>query len=126
MDSSVFFIVVLQDRLLLRIESEAGRGDPTPALRERLGDLPVEVELTSPNTLLDVELLGRSPSVYKPVVVSDWRAPGRHILNVHEGMIEWPRPTLPELWRWLVRNVRTALRRRRLARRTPVAPGRRP
>jgi phenylacetate-CoA ligase len=126
LDSSVFFIVVLEDRLLLRIESETGHGDPMPALRERLGDLPVEVELTSPNTLLDVELLGRSPSVYKPVVVSDWRAPGRHVLSVHQGMIEWPRPTLAELWRWLVRNLRAARRRRQLARRRPVAPGRRP
>ena len=72
--------------------------------------------------LLDVELLARSPHVYKPVVVSDWRRPGRHILTVVEGMIEWPRPTMPEGRRWLSRTLRTAVRRRRLARLATVAP----
>jgi phenylacetate-CoA ligase len=124
-DSSVFFVVVLPDRLLVRIEAESASGDPTKELRERLGDLPVEIELVERNTLLDVELLSRSPSVYKPVVVSDWRGPGRRILTVHHGMIEWPRPTFAELWRWLVRSLRSAVRARRLARGLP-APEPRP
>jgi phenylacetate-CoA ligase len=122
LDSSVFFAVALPDRLLVRIEAEAGAGDPEKELRERLGDLRVEVELAAPNALLDIELLCRSPRVYKPVVVSDWRRPGRRILSVSEGMIEWPRPSVAEAWRWLVRNLRTGARRRRLARKLPVAP----
>jgi hypothetical protein len=66
--------------------------------------------------LLDVEMLCRSPRVYKPVVLCDWRRPGRRILTVSEGMIEWPRVTWQDGRRWLARTLRTARRRRRLAR----------
>ena len=83
----------------------------------------VEIETTKRNALLDVEQLSRSPSVYKPVLASDWRKPGRHILSVNQGMIEWTRPTLPELWRWFVRNLRSSARRLRLARDVRVAKG---
>jgi phenylacetate-CoA ligase len=121
LDSSVFFMVVLQDRLVIRIESERGSGDPYEAARKHLGDVNVEIETTERNALLDVEQLSRSPSVYKPVLVSDWRRPGRRILSVSQGMIEWTRPTLPELWRWLVRSLRSSARGRRLARGLRVA-----
>jgi phenylacetate-CoA ligase len=121
LDSSVFFTVVLPDRLVIRIESERGSGDPHEAARKHLGDVNVEIETTERNALLDVEELSRSPSVYKPVLVSDWRRPGRRILSVSQGMIEWTRPTLPELWRWLVRNLRSSARGRRLARGLRVA-----
>jgi phenylacetate-coenzyme A ligase PaaK-like adenylate-forming protein len=122
LDSSIFFVVVLPDRLLLRIETDGEGGDPTPALRERLGDVPIEVERVERGMLLDVEFLSRSPRVYKPVVVSDWRRPGRRILTVAEGMVEWPRPTWAEGRRWLSRTLRTAARRRRLQRDDRVAP----
>ncbi len=115
LDSSIFFVVVLPDRLLVRIEAAAGRPDPTPLLRARLG-VPVEVEIVGPNDLLDVELLSRSPHVYKPVVLADWQAGGRRILSVSEGMIEWPRLTAAEGWRWLARVWRRSARRRRLQR----------
>lgn len=117
LDSAVFFVVVLADRLLVRIEArDAGTAAASAALEARLPGLPVEVERVAPGMLLDVELLSRSPHVYKPVVVSDWRRPGRRILTVAEGMIEWPRPTWAEGRRWLARTVRTAARRRRLRR----------
>jgi phenylacetate-CoA ligase len=121
MDSSVFFAVVMPDRLLIRIEARAGSGNPEAALREHLGDLPVEVECTAENAILDVEHLSRSPSVYKPMLVSDWRRPRRRVLSVSDGMIEWPRPTLPEAWRWLARLVRGRRRTRKLARELRVA-----
>jgi hypothetical protein len=76
----------------------------------------VEIERVEPGMLLDVDMLSRSPHVYKPVVLSDWRRPGRRILTVGEGMIEWPRPTWAEGRRWLARMLRTAARRRRLGR----------
>jgi len=114
LDSSVFFVVVLPDRVLVRVEA-AGGADPTPALAERLG-VPVELELLAPHALLDVELLTRSPQVYKPILVSDWRRPGRRVLSVSEGMIEWPRLGLAEGWRWLRRGLERARRRRRLVR----------
>jgi hypothetical protein len=86
------------------------------AVRAALGDVPVEIEPVLPGDLLDVELLGRSPHVYKPVMLSDWTRPGRQILTVGEGMIEWPRPSAAEGKRWLGRTWRAARRRRRLVR----------
>ena len=85
LDSSVFFTVVLPDRLVVRIESTGAGSDPTRVVRDHLGDVNVEIELVEPNALLDVETIGRSPSVYKPVLVSDWRRPGRQILTVGPG-----------------------------------------
>jgi hypothetical protein len=124
LDSAVFFVVILPDRLLVRIESRGGApSDAAAVLAERLPDLAVEVETLEPGMLLDTELLARSPHVYKPIVLSDWRGPGRRILTVGEGMIEWPRPTWGEGRRWLRRTLATAARRRRLRRTLPVAPG---
>lgn len=117
LDSGVFFVVVLADRLLVRIEARAGGrgGDPLPALRRALG-VAVEVETVAPGDLLDVEMLCRSPRVYKPVVLSDWTAPGRRIVSVVEGMIEWTRPSAAEGRRWLGRTWRRIRRARRLRR----------
>lgn len=122
-DSSVFFNVVLPDRLLVRIEAKPGssRAAAEAGLRSVLGDLPTEVEIAPPNSLLDVELLGRSPSVYKPLLTSDWTKPGRHILSVSQGMIEWPSLSFAEARRWLTRNLRRAARGRRLRRELRLA-----
>jgi hypothetical protein len=118
LDSSVFFVVVLADRLLVRIETDgrAATPDASAALHAALGDVPVEIEIVPRDELLDVELLGRSPHVYKPIVLSDWTRPGRRVLTVMQGMIEWPRPTAGEMWRWMGRTFRTATKRRSLAR----------
>lgn len=118
LDSGVFFVVVLPDRLLVRIEADPpARGDdPLPALRANLGGVPVELETVARGDLLDVEMLSRSPRVYKPVVLSDWTGDGRRILTVVEGMIEWPRPSAAEAWRLLGRTWRRLRRRRRLRR----------
>jgi phenylacetate-CoA ligase len=125
-DSSVFFVVLLPDRVLVRIEGQAAAGDPAAAFAARLPGVPLEIELVEPQMLLDVELLARSPRVYKPVVLADWRRPGRRVLTVGEGMIEWPRPSWAEGKRWLQRTLRTVTRRRRLGREIGVAaPGRR-
>jgi phenylacetate-CoA ligase len=121
LDSAVFFLVLLPDRVLVRIETRGGTGDPQAAFAARLPGVPVEVEAVAPEMLLDVELMARSPHVYKPVVVADWRRPGRRILTVGEGMIEWPRPTWAEGRRWLARTLRTVARRRRLTRQIRVA-----
>ncbi len=116
-DSAVFFVVALRDRLLVRIEARGGAAaDPAAVLAARLPGVPTEVELLAPGMLLDVEMLCRSPRVYKPVVLCDWRRPGRRILTVSEGMIEWPRVTWRDGRRWLARTLRTTRRRRRLAR----------
>src|SRR5262249_5576232 len=72
LDSSVFLAGVLADRLVVRTETD-GRGAPpdaSAALHAALGDVPVEIEPVPRDELLDVELLGRSPHVYKPIVLS--------------------------------------------------------
>src|SRR5262245_22726664 len=117
-DSGVFFVVVLPDRLVVRVEvaGPPSDGHALAAVRAALPDVPVEIEPVLPGDLLDVELLGRSPHVYKPVMMSDWTQPGRRILTVGEGMIEWPRPSAGEGKRWLGRVWRNARRRRRFAR----------
>ena len=122
LDSGVFFVVVLPDRLRVRIEAAPGQtaDEPVAALGAALGDVPVEVETVLPGDLLDVELLCRSPHVYKPIVLSDWTRPGRRVLTLVEGMIEWPRPSAGEGRRWLGRTWRTARLRRHLARRLAV------
>lgn len=130
LDSSVFFAVVLPNRLLVRIEvRDPKRVDAAAAraaFRSHLGDLPLELEFTPRNSLLDVEHLGRSPRVYKPTFLSDWTKPGRRLISVSQGMMEWPSLGLSEALRWLSRSVRAALRRRRLQRELRVAnpPGR--
>jgi phenylacetate-coenzyme A ligase PaaK-like adenylate-forming protein len=126
LDSSVFFVVLLPDRVLVRIEQQALAGDPAAAFAARLPGVPLEIELVEPQMLLDVELLARSPHVYKPIVLADWRGAARRVLTVSEGMIEWPRPSWAEGKRWLQRTWRTASRRRRLTREIGVAaPARR-
>jgi phenylacetate-CoA ligase len=125
-DSSVFFVVVLTDRILVRVESDGPAEVAAERLSERLPGLPVEVETVADDELLDVEFLSRNPHVYKPVVVGDWRRPGRRILSLGEGMIEWPMPTPGEAWRWLLRTLRRSARRRQLVRRIPAGSKARP
>ena len=122
LESAVFFVVVLDDRLLVRVEAGRGCGDPQRAAEARLPGVRVEVERVPAGMLLDVDGLSRSPRVYKPVLVADWRGSGRRILTVDEGLIEWPRPTWAEGRRWLMRTIRTAARRRRLGRPPELAP----
>lgn len=121
-DSSVFFTVVLPDRLFVRIEAEFA--DPAPAyaaFRDHLGDVKVEIECAAPDMVLDTETLSRSPSVYKPVLVSDWRGPERQILSIDQGMIQWPALSFAEGSRWLTRIWKKAQTRRRLRRKIRVA-----
>jgi phenylacetate-CoA ligase len=121
--STVFFVVILPDRVLVRIETGAAGGDAGGAFARRLPGVPVEIEPLAPGMLLDVEMLGRGPRVYKPVVLSDWRRPGRRLLTIGEGMMEWPRIGWAEGRRWLGRTLVTAARRRRLARAAKLARG---
>ena len=123
LESAVFFTVILPGQLLVRVETRVR--DRVPAAKEavvaRLAGVPVDVEAVRPGALLDVELLSRGPRVYKPVVTSDWRRPGRQILTVAEGLMEWPRPSLGMIFGWLWRMLATARRRRQLRRRFGLA-----
>jgi hypothetical protein len=86
LDSSVFFVVALPDRLLVRIES----GAPTTAaagarLAASLAGVPVEVERVEPGMLLDVEMLSRQPARVQARGAERLAASGRRILTVVEG-----------------------------------------
>jgi phenylacetate-CoA ligase len=117
LDSAIFFVVVLPDRVLVRVETRGGTvAEGVRLLAAHLPGVATEIEAVEPGMLLDLDLLARSPHVYKPVVLSDWRGPGRRILTVGEGMVEWPRPTWAEGRRWLRRTLVTARRRRHLGR----------
>jgi phenylacetate-CoA ligase len=116
LDSSVFFTVILPDRVVVRIETDTkSGGDPEGAIRNHLGDIRVEIERVPKFSVLDVEHLSRSPSVYKPVLLADWRHPGRRLISISQSMMEWPKLSGREALRWGLRSLRTSLRGRRLA-----------
>jgi phenylacetate-CoA ligase len=125
LDSSIFFAIAMPDRLVFRIEVPDPRATSSAAalsaLRSYLGELPVEVECTLPDSVLDVDQIGRSPSVYKPVLVSNWTRPGRQLISISQGLIEWPSIGRRDLFKMLSRGVRSALRRRQLRRDLRVA-----
>jgi hypothetical protein len=66
--------------------------------------------------LLDPTALVRTPKVYKPTQIADWRKPGRKPASVMEALLEWPRMDLGTAMKVLGRIVRTATARRRLLR----------
>ena len=118
LDSSVFFTVIMPDRLIVRIETDRTRqagADPEGAVRAQLGDIRVEIECVPVNSILDVEHLSRSPQVYKPVMLSDWRRPGRHVISISQSMMEWPKLSGREAMRWGLRSLRSSLRGRKLS-----------
>jgi hypothetical protein len=108
--------VILPDRVVVRIETDTkSGGDPEGAIRAHLGDIRVEIERVPKFSVLDVEHLSRSPSVYKPVLLADWRHPGRRLISISQSMMEWPKLSGREALRWGLRSLRTSLRGRRLA-----------
>ena len=123
LESAVFFTVILPGQLLVRVETRLREqlAAAKEALHARLPGVPVDVEAVRPGALLDVELLSRGPRVYKPVVTSDWRRPGRQLLTVGEGLMEWPRPSFGTIVGWLRRLLATARRRRQLRRQFGLA-----
>jgi hypothetical protein len=112
------FFAVLRDRdIVFRVELDGpGRAiDPTAvaAARERLG-VPLQAEAARKGDLLDPTALVRTPKVYKPTQIADWRKAGRKPASVMEALLEWPRMDLSTALMVLGRVVRTSLRRRAL------------
>jgi len=112
-----FFVLVRPRGLHLLIEVE----DPKrPAdleaerrLVERAG-LPFTVEYLGPNDVLDRSAMFRTPKIYKPTQISDWRGSGRKTITIMEALLEWPKFDARTLWHLVVRQVRNARRRSRL------------
>jgi phenylacetate-CoA ligase len=115
----VFFILIRRRGLHVLIEV----ADPEHAadvaaerqLAERIG-LPVTVEYLRHNDVMDRTALFRTPKIYKPSQISDWRGTGRKTITIMEALLEWPQFDLRTLMHIGMRQLRNARRRRRLIR----------
>lgn len=114
-----FFIVVRQRGLHFLIEApQPARLDQAAAERalgERL-HLPITVEYLRHGEVLDRSALLRSPRIYKPSLVCDWRRQSKKSITIMEALLEWPRFDLPTVLGIAGRQLRNARRRRRLLR----------
>lgn len=117
LDSRIFFALVLRQNLHLLVETSNPAGSANAAAERQLAEkigLPVTVEYLPVGEVLDRTALLRTPRIYKPSVIADWREAKRRPVTVMEAILEWPTfdgKTLLHLGR---RGVRTARRRRRL------------
>lgn len=115
----VFFILVRRRGLHVLIEVANPDGARDPAAERRLAErigLPVSVEYLRHNEVLDRTALFRSPKIYKPSVISEWRGDGRKTITIMEALLEWPRFDRRTLTRIALRQLRNIRRRRRLIR----------
>jgi phenylacetate-CoA ligase len=115
--SRVFFAILRERDVVFRIEVDApSRPLDTGAIaaaNERLG-VPVRAETAHRGDLLDPTALVRTPKVYKPTQIADWRGPGRKPASIMEALLEWPRMDARTGLAVLGRVIRTGRRRRAL------------
>ena len=114
--SRVFFAVLRERDVVYRVEVEGRALDPRAVATagEKLG-VRVVAEPARRGDLLDPTALVRTPKVYKPTQIADWRKPGRKPASVMEALLEWPRMSPATAMKILARIVRTGLARRRFA-----------
>jgi len=82
-------------------------------LSAKLG-LPVTVEYLPVGEVLDRSALLRTPRIYKPSLVTDWRTGSRRPATIMEAILEWPSFDWRTLGHLARRAIRVARRRRRL------------
>jgi hypothetical protein len=115
--TAVYFTIVTDSRLLLRVESENGKDKPSveslDALRDKLG-VSLKVDVCRKGELLDTDQLLRTPNVFKPHNVSDWRKGGRRCVTLSEALIEWPNISFRDMLGIAGRLVKNGILRRRL------------
>jgi phenylacetate-CoA ligase len=114
----VFFVVVLKRGLEVLVETPTPRPATTALeevrLAERLG-VPVTVQWLADGDVLDRTALFRTPKIYKPGQVSDWRGEARKTITVMEALLEWPKFGLGTLGGIVTREIKNARRRKKLA-----------
>jgi phenylacetate-CoA ligase len=114
-DSAVYFIIVTAKTLRLRIEThndlKSPSGDSLNELNSKLG-MPLKVDICPKGELLDAGFLLRSPEVYKPQSISDWRYDDRHSVSLTEGLIKWPKVSLSEFADIIRRSMKNMLLRK--------------
>jgi phenylacetate-CoA ligase len=115
--SRVFFAVIRPADVVFCVEVDG----PRPVIDARAVRLAsdklgvrVRAEAARRGDLLDPTALVRTPKVYKPTQIADWRRPGRKAASVMEALLEWPKMDAATGLKILGRVMRTRLRRRRL------------
>jgi phenylacetate-CoA ligase len=116
-DSRIFFAVLRESGVCFRIEVAGAVLDAraVDAAGNTLG-VPVTAEPARPGDLLDPTALVRTPRVYKPTQIADWRRPGRKPASVMEALLEWPKMDGSTALKVLGRVARTSAARRRILR----------
>jgi len=116
--SRIFFALLREEDVVFRVETDGKALDPRAlrAAADKLG-VPVRGEAARRGDLLDPSALVRTPKVYKPTQIADWRKPGRKPASVMEALLEWPRMDASAGLQVLGRVIRTGSARRRLRRR---------
>ncbi|MEB2283575.1 MAG: hypothetical protein B6D46_15010 [Polyangiaceae bacterium UTPRO1] len=114
----IFFAVILKRGIELLVETTPEKPATTALeevrLAERLG-VPVTVRWLPDGDVFDRAALFRTPKIYKPGQVSDWRGDGRKTITVMEALLEWPKFGLGTLGGIVKREIKNARRRKKLA-----------
>ena len=116
--SRVFFAILRERDIVFRVEIDGPSRALDPSAlavaNEQLG-VPVHAEPARRGDLLDPTALVRTPKVYKPTQIADWRKAGRKPASVMEALLEWPRMDAATGLSVLGRVIRTGRRRRALS-----------
>jgi phenylacetate-coenzyme A ligase PaaK-like adenylate-forming protein len=114
----IFFVVILKRGIELLVETPSGKPVGAEAAEARLAStlgVPVQVQYLRPGDVIDRSALFRTPKIYKPSQVSDWRGDGRKAITLMEALLEWPKFDLRTVGGIIRREIRNARRRKRLA-----------
>ena len=114
----VFFVVVLKRGIEVLVEIPTPRPATTALEEVRLAEtlgVPVTVQWLPDGEVLDRSALFRTPKIYKPGQVSDWRGEARKTITVMEALLEWPKFGLGTLGGIVTREIKNARRRKKLA-----------
>ncbi len=114
----VFFVVVLKRGIELMVETPSPRPATTALEEVRLAEtlgVPVTVQWLPEGEVFDRTALFRTPKIYKPGQVSDWRGEGRKTITVMEALLEWPKFGFGALRDIVMREIKNARRRKKLA-----------
>ncbi len=114
----VFFVVVLKRGIELLVETPSPRPATTALEEVRLAEtlgVPVTVQWLAEGDVFDRTALFRTPKIYKPGQVSDWRGEGRKTITIMEALLEWPKFGLGTLGGIVTREIKNARRRKKLA-----------
>ena len=91
-DSAIYFVIVTKNRLHIRVETHNSSNKPTVKsindLRKKLA-VPLKVHICTKGELLDTGFFMRSPEVYKPTSISDWRTKSIRSVTLTEALIKW-------------------------------------